>query len=145
MSAEGGPGGRIPRLMVPGVVEPRGMSQPVGRLQEPRAAPARDFIALERRRLLEESGTRRQASGDRQKATPSHTPPEGGASTLSTLPYRYTRGIETVNDEMGYGERVETVFWAKVDGELIVEERVAQRTKSGRQDLPRVTMESEED
>jgi hypothetical protein len=58
------------------------------------------------------------------------------SSSLTMLTYRYTKGLETVNDEMGYGERIHDVFWRRNrKGALKIITRTSQRTKSGRQQL----------
>lgn len=58
------------------------------------------------------------------------------AANMTTLPYRYTKGVETVNDELGYGERITESFCRiSKDGTLETHERISQLTKSGRQQL----------
>ena len=58
------------------------------------------------------------------------------AANLTTLPYRYTKGLETVNDELGYGERIRESFCRiSKDGTLETHVRISQLTKSGRQQL----------
>jgi hypothetical protein len=53
----------------------------------------------------------------------------------TTHPYRYTRGPDLTNDEMGYGERLDEELWFVVDGTIVSKWRSSQRTKSGRQFL----------
>jgi hypothetical protein len=79
-------------------------------------------------------------------AGPSHAsspPPASGNLAKADLPpdltvlvYRYTRGNDLTNDEMGYGDRTKELFWEpKDDGFLESVSRINQRTKSGRQFL----------
>jgi hypothetical protein len=62
-----------------------------------------------------------------------------GDGSLTLLIYRYTKHVDLVNDEMGYGERIiEPYFMPKAPGtapELQLIIRVSQRTKTGRQEL----------
>jgi hypothetical protein len=75
----------------------------------------------------------------RNPMTPAGSPQNhiGDDGSLTLPIYRYTKKVELVNDEMGYGERIVEPFFMRHRDEhkLIVAYRVSQRTKSGRQHL----------
>lgn len=56
-------------------------------------------------------------------------------ANLTLVQYRYTKALEVVNDEMGYGECVTEIFWQATGDGMRRFERRNQRTKSGRQVL----------
>jgi hypothetical protein len=63
---------------------------------------------------------------------------EDSDGSLTLLVYRYTKQVEVINDELGYGERLVEEFYQPVDGnpkQLTRVLRVSQRTKTGRQQL----------
>ena len=60
------------------------------------------------------------------------------AGTLTALVYRYTKQVDLVNDDMGYGERIIEPYFQPEQSEaqrLKRVIRVSQRTKTGRQEL----------
>ncbi len=147
-----------------GVRDPRPVDPPPKRLVDPRIVASRDLIALERRLLSPRRGLEdvadpkgaRIPSKLRDAAKTSAKTyreligkaPEGPAAAagktrdadanadLPMFPYRYTKGPDITNDEMGYGERLEELFYVPTEnGGLEPFKRLSQRTKSGRQVL----------
>jgi hypothetical protein len=47
--------------------------------------------------------------------------------------YRHARGPDLTNDEMGYGESREEVFWSLEGSQCRIAKRVSRQTKTGRQ------------
>ena len=58
-------------------------------------------------------------------------------ASMTMLPYRYTKGPDITNDEMGYGEQITDIFWRfdSSKNRLVAFPRISRRTKSGRQQL----------
>lgn len=130
----------LPAVLTPqGVFEPRTPRPPSSDLINPRAPLWDDLISAARRRLLEAS--RRRANG--QPLGPDDALPvkvlDVSTERMSQSVYRYTKGPDFTNDELGYGEVVTEVFW-KVErgapGELpkaSAKVLKSQRTRTGRQ------------
>jgi hypothetical protein len=132
------------------VRDPRLVKAARPKVDEPRAPTNRDLIAVERRRRLQLDQTAQNGGpadgkrhvqrlaylGDPQRVA--HASKAVSEAGLSFLAYRYTRQVEIVNEQMGYGERVNDLHWkpAKEDRDKLEEvRRVSQRTKTGRQHL----------
>jgi hypothetical protein len=107
-----------------GLLDARNPVKRATRLEDPRAPTWTDQIAAERRRLQAAYSTK-----GRKVVTTSES--------LSGQMYKYSRGVDLTNDEMGYGERGKEILWSVSGKELRPEERTIQRTKSGRQVLTR--------
>lgn len=141
-----------------GVRDPRITKPTREDVENPRPDANRDIIALDRRWFIENpvrdkpisppsSNYRKYLDPASMRPSPKlgrrERPPEGDydrrtdyEADLTMLQYRYTKGPEVVNDEMGYGECVTEVFWQpKEDGTLERVWRTSQRTKTGRQFL----------
>ena len=110
-----------------GLLEARNPIVPRTGLQDPRAPSWADQVAA-RRRVLMAAYARRVRTGE-DVAIPATT------EDLTGRIYKYSRGADLTNDEMGYGERGFEVFCA-VEGDALKEAtRTIQRTKSGKQTL----------
>jgi hypothetical protein len=108
-----------------GLLEARNPVKPATSLQDPRVPAWADQVAAERRRLRAA-----YSAPEAQRVIPTSKP-------LTAQIYKYSRGADLTNDEMGYGERGEEVLWSVHGKELKPEKRTIQRTKSGRQVLTR--------
>jgi hypothetical protein len=138
------PGKQVPD----GVLPDRQCVQKQPPRQDPRPPACRDLLNLERRRRLIGAWKHddnpkigsvnlltRTTGNEAFNHYPSHE------DNLTLLVYRYTRGYDTVDDEMGYGERIIEPLWTRKGDKLEKEDRTSQRTKTGRQllegrDLP---------
>src|SRR5580704_7820776 len=95
-----------------GVLGVRGVVPAGPDLQGPRLPPWHDFIAAERRRLKVPATKGAQGwSKKEKKAWDAFARISSSDPLPSTFVYRYTRGPDLTNDEMGYGELVEEPFW----------------------------------
>jgi hypothetical protein len=55
---------------------------------------------------------------------------------MTSVNYRYTKNPPVLNDLLGYGERIEEVFYIpREKNRLVLETRCSQRTRTGRQVL----------
>ncbi len=98
-------------------------------LEDPRVPTWSDQVAALRVRLID----RPPAGAPRDDATKRLL--RGFPASTGGI-YRYSRGDDLTNDEMGYGERISEPLWAKQSGgKLERTTRTSQRTKSGRQEL----------
>jgi len=93
-------------------------------LDDPRPKAHLDLLALNQR-LLKARKAPKSAPADETSLTDAH--------------YRYTKAPSVINENLGYGEQVEEVFW-RCDGDQLVEvRRVSRLTRTGRQVLPQHT------
>jgi len=104
------------------VRDPRRKRSEALALTDPRPSAHRDLLAV-RQRVLRKGG---DMSGLNAEDT----------STLADAHYRYTKSPSVVNENMGYGEQVEEIFWCKEGGALVMKRRVSRLTRTGRQVLP---------
>jgi hypothetical protein len=99
--------------------------------QDPRVPPWSDQIVAQRITLLKQRG---KPSGGQPAAQQLNV---GSEQPIAI--YRYERGTDLTNDEMGYGQRVHDLLWF-VDGtngppSVVPKVRCSQLTKTGRQFL----------
>jgi hypothetical protein len=128
-----------------GLLEVRNPVFPDASLQDPRVPTWGDRVAAQRRLLMGAFKPKKSAVAARpleraEDPTGSAvaTKALGLAEDLTGQVYRYTRGNDLTNDEMGYGERADEVFWEVSGKKLVPRLRTSQRTKSGRQVLKKV-------
>jgi hypothetical protein len=113
----------IPRLKRPGWSD----------LVDPRDPPWEDRVAAARRELkLRATRTSALDLGGRRMAPPSV---RLQSEVVSNAIYRYSKGPDFTNDELGYGEVIEEEIWLIQDGKATSHKRISQRTKTGRQIL----------
>jgi hypothetical protein len=92
-------------------------------LRDPRDPSWEDYVAAERRQLIDPGGP---------KPSDVISPLRNG---LALAVYRYTKGPDFTNDELGYGEQLVEKLWYVEGGKIIAKLRTSQRTKTGRQKL----------
>jgi hypothetical protein len=113
-----------------GVRTTRGGKKAYSDLMGPRPTDWEDELAAERRRLLQLGASDGRAIVE--------AVPKGKVEhreSMARAVYRYSKGPDTLNDELGYGEVVTECFWNVFDGIARVVYRKSQRTKTGRQFL----------
>ena len=96
----------------------------------PRQTAWEDQIAAERRRLLQLG-----AGKGREELAAGPMARRENREKMARAIYRYSKGPDTLNDELGYGEVVIERFWRIIKGKAKVVHRQSQRTKTGRQFL----------
>ncbi|HEX6240502.1 MAG TPA: hypothetical protein VFZ61_06395 [Polyangiales bacterium] len=116
-----------PHLPVGKLVRDMRKGQPTPEpLMNPRDAPWQDSIAARRRLLLDGE------AGNRFKIVSGIEP---SVESIALAVYRFSKGPDFTNDEMGYGEVLVDELWYVKNGRFLSVERVSQRTKTGRQYL----------
>jgi hypothetical protein len=108
-------------------------SVPPIELQDPRTPVWADQVAARRRLLSRHYEQRSRGSG--LTTAPETAKPLAAQSDLTNRVYKYSRGVDLTNDEMGYGERGEEQLWHVKEQTLQPMPRSSQLTKSGRQPL----------
>jgi hypothetical protein len=112
-------------------LDPRGIFSP-----RTRRLPGADLIDPRRPVWEDEIAALRQALMDRAQSQEKGAAPKIPSDIPAAI-YRYSKGPDFVNDEIGYGEMITETLW-QIQGDRIVEiKRVSQRTKTGRQVLMR--------
>jgi hypothetical protein len=109
-------------------VRRRKVKPPAPKFEPPRPMPFGDFVRAQRHWLKVHATSRARPSPPKNPFAD-----DKDTEIPAIAIYRHARGPDLTNDEMGYGESREEVFWYLDGSQCRIAKRVSRQTKTGRQ------------